>query len=357
MRKNRFPGLKVAAACWRPLLVAALTAALSACGGGGGSSSSSNAPALGQALGPPTAGATLANSTTEASEGSKAMVAGADAMVTQYGAMTGFAALLGAPVGMQASPAEASAHVLSAPTPAAAGTATPLAAQAVTCGDFVDMPCTGGVTMDTSIAVDATAIVAGDYADIRFTKVSGRLQGRSTVLDGHLRIDFLTAVSANSTQLTSLSVLLTMDAFNGSVNGNAFGPITQVARLDIDSNGAGTLTAAGATFAGMSGVTVTSSGNYAVASGRVRIAYWGNAGQYVDLNLTNWRVAGGRPQVGSTASVAAAVGSATLRVTASSQTTVVYAVSLTAGGSTLTYVVTATYPTGGGAPTYSTVRG
>jgi hypothetical protein len=337
---------------WRPLAAAALAVALSACGGGGGSSSSDSGTAQGKAVGPPATGATLANSTTEASEASKAMVAGADAMITQYGTMTGFAALLGAPVGLQASPAEATAHVLAAP---AEGTARPLAAQAVTCDDFVDSPCSGTVTMDTSIAVGATSIAAGDYADIRFARVSGRLNGRSTVLDGRLRMDFLTPVAASST-LKSLSVLLTLEGFNGSVNGNTFGPITQVAQLDIDSVGVGTMTAAGATFAGMSGVTINSAGNYTVASGKVRIAYWGNANNYVDLNLSNWRVVGNRPQVGSTATVTAASGSVSIRVSSSSQTTVVYAVTVTAGGSSLSYVVTATYPASG-APTYSAVRG
>jgi hypothetical protein len=129
--------------------------------------------------------------------------------------------------------------------------------------------------------------------------------------------------------------------------------------LEIDSNGQSTLTVGGGRYTGVSGVTYSGPDNYSIAHGQVRVGHWADSGAYVDISLTNWRVIGGRPAVGSQAVVSSgpgpSTGSAAIGVIASSPTSVVYSVAFTIDGVATIYIVTATYPPGSGAPTYAAV--
>jgi hypothetical protein len=179
--------------------------------------------------------------------------------------------------------------------------------------------------------------------------------GRHLTLDGHMRIDFLSVVDLNATQFPGLDLKLTLDGFGGSVNGQNFGPVFDASRLQIDTQGLTTLTAGGASYTGMAGLSVTGSGSYVIGSGRVRQGYGSDANRYVDLTLQNWQVVGGRPAVGSQAVIGAGDGSITVQVTASRADSVVYAVTVNVGGATSRYIVTASYPAGGTAPSYAAV--
>jgi hypothetical protein len=321
---------------WLPrLLPAALTALLVACGGGGDSGGA--APA--SVAGPPSTGAVLANSSNEAAK--SAVVAGADAAVAQAGALSGFSAVFGTPIAAHQSPAATRKRAL--------------AVIASTCDDWVDLPCSGSATVDTNVPRTATVVNAGDYLDVRFTSVSGLLLGNSVLLNGRMRMDFQSAFDPLMTQFPGLNLLLTLDGFSGSVNGKLFGPVTDLAKLQIDSQGAGTLTAAGARYTGLRGVTTTGPGDYTIAAATVRTSYWADAGRYVDLSLANWHVAGARPAVGSQATVSAAQGSMVITVAASTTASVVYTVSISSPTGNASFLVTATYPLGGGAPVYTAV--
>lgn len=334
-------------------LTAAFTAALVACGGGGGGSSASSVTA------PPSTGATLTNSSTDASQSAQAVVAGAGAAAARVGSMSGVSAVFGAPVGTQSA---TRAHALGAPSEAAPGAAAAqrkraLAVATLGCAELVDPPCTGSATSDTNITANATGIVPGNYFDLQFAALSGSLFGKSVVLNGHMRIEFLSALAFNATTFPGLDLQILLDGFNGSVGGVPFGPTSDLARLQINAQGLSTVTAAGITYIGLNTVTLSGNGNYSVGDATLRLSHWSEPSRYVELHLVNWTVTSGRPGVGSTATVSAAVGSIAINVTSTSSTNVVYAVGITAGNATTPYIVTATYPAGGGAPSYGVVPG
>lgn len=330
-RTTRMP-----AAPWRlHLLATATVALLAACGGGGGGSDDS---AASEVVGPPTVAATLVNTASEAQQSASTAAAGADTAVQRFSAMNAFSAFLGEPV----------VPLSAAPR----GQKQALAVQTASCIDLLDPPCTGSALVDTSVADGATLVNPGDWVDIRFQSLSGTLFGAQLAFNGHLRMDFLSSLNLNATSFSGLDMKLSFDGLGGTVNGAAFGPVSDVFRLQINAQGASTITAGGASYSGLSGVDITGSGTYAIEGGTVRLGYWGDAGRYVDLGFQNWRVAAGRPAVGAMASIGSGQGSASLQVTASGTATVVYAVTLNAGGNTTAYNVTATYPAGGGAPTY-----
>jgi hypothetical protein len=322
-------------------LAPAAAALLVACGGGGGDGTS---PAD-QVAGPPTTAATLVGSSTDASQSARAAVASADAAAARARSLSGLSALLGQPVG--------SARV----RPAASNPREQI--QAVTtssCVDFFEtLSCSGSIVLDTNVAETATTVGPNDYADVRFQAVSGPLLGNQVSLNGRLRVDFLSVLNLNATTFTGMDLLLTLDGFSGTVNGSAFGPLSDVGRLQIDSNGASTVTAGGARYQGLSGVTTSGANSYRIGSGTVRTGHWTDSNTYVDLALAGWQVSDGRPVPGSRATLTAAQGSIDVTVASSSSQSVSFTVSITVNGVATHYLVTATYPVGGGAPTYNAV--
>ncbi len=104
------------------------------------------------------------------------------------------------------------------------------------------------------------------------------------------------------------------------------------------------------------GVSTTDAQNYNVIGGtRLRTAHWSNAAGYVDVQFTeNWIVSQGRPSAGSSAIISDGNASMTINVQSSSASSVVYAVTASVNGATVSYTVTATYPASG-APTYTVV--
>jgi len=328
----------------RRALPLALAALLVACGGGGGDGSATPAA---QVMAPPTVAAVLGNSPADAAQSAQAAVGGAAAAVTRMNSLSGLSALLGGSVGSLRLPANRQVAL------SAGRDVQALAVQTAACADLLDPPCSGSATLDTDIADTATVIRAGNYADLRFLSLSGYMFGQRLTLDGRMRIDFLSTIDTNATQNPGLDLKLLLDGFGGTVNGQNFGPISDISRLQVDTQGVGTLTAGGASYTGMSGTSVSGSGSFVIGGGRVRQAHWADANRYVDVTLQNWQVVGNRPAVGSQAVVAAGSGSIAIQVTASSTASVVYAVTANVGGPTVRYLVTASYPAGGGAPTYT----
>ena len=333
---------------WRRGLPVALAALLVACGGGGGDGSGGTGT---QVVSPPTAAATLANSSAEAAQSAQAAANGATAAATRASSLSGLSVLLGGSVGPLQLHLPATRQV-------ALSAGRDVQAQSVqteACAALLDLPCSGSATLDTNVADTATAVRPGDYADLRFSALSGSLLGERLTLNGRMRIEFLSAIDLNATQNPGLDLTLLLDSFSGSINGLSFGPMSDTSRLQIDTQGVATITGGGASYTGMSGMTVTGSGAFAIGGGRVRQGYWADSNRYIDLTLQNWHVVGSRPAVGSQAFVGAGDGSIAIRVTASSADSVVYAVTINVGSATSHYIVTASYPAGGGAPSYSAV--
>jgi hypothetical protein len=313
---------------------AGAAALLVACGGGGGGGGG-NDP-----VGPPSAAGTLSATTVEAEGSAKAAASVADDAAARANSLGSLGALFGVPIGSQASPSAARQR--------------PLITETATCAEILDPPCSGSATLNTNLPNNPTSIPAGSYFDLTFNSLSGTLFGDSWTFNGRVRFEFLNSIS-NSSNLDGVDLLVNFYSLRGSVNHEPFGPFTDAARVQIDVGGNTTLTAGGARYTDLSGVSVTGPGDYSISSAHVRIAHWPDNATYVDITLSNWHVVGGRPTVGSTASVTAATGSATLRVATTSANTVVYDFAITVGGTTTHYTVTATYPVGGGTPTYVAV--
>lgn len=338
----------VSAAFRHAAVALSLAVLLAACGGGGGGDGGAGTPQADEIVGPPTASASMANTGGEAQSAARAVVAGADAAINRVSSLNGLSVLVGSPVVQQS--------VVTAPPRQILGTARvrPLAVKTAACAEIVDLPCSGNAILDTNLADTATRVNPGDFADIQFASLDGMVYGQHVVMNGRMRIDFLSALDLNTTQFNGLDLRLKLVDFGGSVNGTAFGPVSDTARFQISTQGSLTMTAGGASYSGIRGVSMSGAGSYGIVGGTVRVSYWSDSGKYVDLSLQNWRVVAGRPAVGSQATVAAGQGSATLSVSSSSATAVVYAVAISAGATTR-YTVTASYPAGGGAPTYAAV--
>lgn len=347
------PSESAPAARRRAWCAAALASLLiTGCGGGGSGPEPPTPPAT--VVGPPTVAASIVATAAEAQAATPAALAAADAAAARVGAMSGFTVLTGGPLFHQSADGSDRRRIQSVPAP----TMHALSVQTASCAELMDnASCSGSATLDTNIADTATSIRAGDYADMSFASLSGPLGGLQVTLDGRMRIDFNSALDLNSTTFPGLDILVTFERFSGSANGVAFGPVSDAARLQVGSQGNVTLTAGGASFSGLSGVTFSSAGNYAIGAGTARVAYWSDGSRYVDITLSNWQVVNGRPAVGSQATVTAGQGSAAIAVTAASTTTVTYAVGVTVAGATSRFVVTATYPAGGGAPSYAVAGG
>jgi hypothetical protein len=340
----------------RATFVGALVAlVLSACGGGGGDGGGTPTPPSDPPLGPPATAATLSTSAADASDAARTAVSAADGLAGRYSTMTGFTALLGVPIA--AEPATPSAVHLPGTRRAAwpDGRARRLDVTTEACTEFVDPPCTGTITVDTNVAQTATSVTPGNYLDATFNSLSGLVLGRSVTFTGRMRIEFLTALNLNNPQLPGLGLRIKFTGFAGTLAGSAFGPVSETADFNFSSQGVGTLTTGGARYGSLAGVSVTGAGAYTINTGDVRRGFGASTTAHVDTHLTNWRNLAGRPVVGSSATLTAGSTSASVQVTASSSTTVVYAVSIVSTTGTRAFTVTATYPAGGGAPTYSAV--
>jgi hypothetical protein len=339
-------------AAGRSLAAVWVVATLAACGGGGGGGdpapTSSTAPS-----GPPATAAAVSNTPSDAIDLTKATVAAADGLVSRQGSLSALTALTGVPV------SSAQAGPLSLFHTAPAGMKRALAVTTEPCTDALDPPCSGTLTVDTDIAVNATRASAGQYASATFNSISGSIGGVPVSFSGGLRLEFLSAFNFNASSLAGFSMRIKLNGFAGSVGGTAFGPFSETMDLVFDAQSVPTLTANGARYGALSGVSVTGANAYRIDSGSVRLGYGSTAAGYVDVSLRGWSSRDGRPVSGSFASVDVPGWTTSVSVVSSSATTVLYDVSIVGSvpGSTRLYRVTATYPAGGGAPTYTAAPG
>jgi hypothetical protein len=326
---------------WRRALAGAAMAvllALGACGGGGGGGA---APTV---LQPPATAATLAASSGEAAAAAQGVVDGA-ARVVELSASLGQGIV---PIGGSGSA-----------SPFAARPATreqAMLRETVGCAQFIDIPgCTGSVTIDTNLSQDATSAGPGTYIALTFGNVSASSGGQSLSINGTLRVDFLTPFDFNSLSAANQRFQFGFDGFSGSSNGVAFGPFSLLALVEFDAQEVSTITIDGARLSRLENAQVSDAANYALNNVALRRAAWSSATAYVDYGFANWSVVGARPTAGSSASASAGGNSIGVTVASSSSTTVVYAVVITVDGVASGYTVTASYPAGGGAPTYVAV--
>jgi hypothetical protein len=329
----------------RPWLAAAgLATLLAACGGGGGGSDSAAAGPVLEA--PPATAAGLQTSSTEASGAAAASMDSAQRMVQLSASLNGSipalanggsAALSWSRVALSASRERA------------------LATQTVTCADFFgSSSCSGSLTVNTNASGSGTVIPAGTLVNMSFNALQGSFGGSPVLINGTLRMEYLSTFDANASSLAGLRAQLTFGNFSGTAEGVPFGPLTEVALLEFDGQGVGTMTIDGLRITGFDTLMVTDADNYSLANVTLRRAHWAAAAGYVDMSFQNWSVVNGRPSMNSTETITAPNSSIAVVVTASSASSVVYAVTATVNGAAVSYTVTATYPASG-APTYTVV--
>jgi hypothetical protein len=315
--------------------------ALVGCGGGGGGGGSEPPPTL---VVPPTTPATLGASTTEAAAAAQGAAQAAAKAVELY-----------ATLGQGPLPVTAQGGVMARVLSGRVLREQPQARETLTCSEFLGVStCTGTVTIDTNVA-DSGIAVPGTYVAIIFNGLQATVDGDTLSLDGTMRIDFLTTFDLNSSSFANQRMELTLDDFAGSADGVSFGPYNVRALIEYDANEVSTLTIDGVRISGLENIVVNDGLNYGLTNVALRRAVWSSATAYVDYAFDQWNVAAGRPTVGSGATISAGTGSIAVEVTASSSTLVVYAVTITLGGVSTNYTVTAAYPVGGGAPTYTAV--
>lgn len=333
--------MKIKKTIERALLILSMAGLMAGCGGGG-SDADTAAPTLQT---PPTTAATLTQSSSEAQEAVKAALTGSATVVTQRAGLDASFFLIGSPLGAAGTPVSLAGRVMAASRQQA------LAVQTLACSALLDAgTCSGSVTLDTN-APDSSVWPAGTYVVMTFNALSGTSEGSSLSMNGTVRIDFLSAFNTNATSFANVRMQVATSSVSGSVDGVTFGPETGVALLEFDAAGAGTLTIDGVRITGLDGLTVTDANNFGIVGTVLRSAYWGAASTYVDTSFTQWVMTAGRPQAGSSLSIAAGTASVAIGVTSSSTTTVVYDVLVTTAGGASRYSVTATYPVGG-VPTY-----
>lgn len=325
-----------------------LAIGLSACGGGGGGGGASLAVDE-----PPGTAATLQQSAAEAQAAVVATVTGGSIVVAQGAGLDSSFLIVGSPLGGGASPINMAGRV------ASAAREQPMAVASVGCaqtGIFEPTPpCTGNVTVDENIPTNGAVVwPAGTYISMNFNALQGTVTGGGTLsLSGAVRLDYLTSIDTTATSFANVQIRITTSNLSGSVDGVEFGPDSGVALLDFDSAGVGSVTVNGLRITNLEGLSVTDAHNYQLLSVALRAAYGSAASAAADTIFESWIVAGARPQLNSTAQVTSGSASAAISVRNSSSTTVVYDVVLTVDGRSVIYTVTATYPPGGGAPTYA----
>lgn len=345
----RHLGLGSRSAGWLGAMALALAAA--GCGGGGGGGGDPAPTFSDPPAGPPAAAATIGTSGTDATDATRAAVATADGLVARQASMNGLAAVLGASVAGMDTPVASELIARVSRSPLQHPERARILATTDPCTDYVDAPCSGTVTSDTNIANNATSISAGQYAEVTFNNISGFLLGRAVTFSGKLRIEFLTGVSTTSGSFAGMGLRIKFTAFAGTVAGNTFGPISETVDLNISGQGVPTLVTGGVRYGTVANVTSTGAGAYTIGTGTARLGFGAAAAGYVDVNLSSWRISGGRPQASSSASVAAGSVTVTVTVASSSASTVTYNVSIASGGVTKTFLVTAQYT--GNTPSYS----
>lgn len=319
-----------------------IATALAACGGGGDGGS---APPV--VVAPPTTAATLVASGAEAQAATRAGVEAA-AKAVELSASLGQSIV---PLAQGGSPLTFAGALGRAPMREQAQ-----ARETVACADFVALPCSGSVTIDSNLADTATVATPGSYIAVTFEALRATPMGMPPLsLDGTLRIDFLTSFALDATSVANQRLQLSFDGLRGSDEGISFGPLTLQALVEFDAAGNATTTMDGMRVRGLDTISVTDALNYALGSVSLRRAAWTSGTDYVDFDFAGWSVAVGRPALGSRLTVSAGGNSVLIVVTASGASQVVYRASFTVGGIQTRYDVSASYPQGGGAPTYVAV--
>ena len=317
----------------------ALCVLLAACGGGGGGGDDAG-PVL---VAPPSTAATLTQGSADAMAGVQALNSGAAAVVSKSAALD--AGSLFAPVG-------ASASALSLRGSGAREQA--LARETVGCGELGFTGCSGSVTFDFNFDPNAATLPAGSYFALTFNNLSGSFEGSAFSMSGTLRTDFVTAIDTQAATLANAQFRVTLDGLSGTADGVSFGPESDVALYEFDAAGVPTITIDGLRLSGLDGLNVTDADNYIATGTQLRFAHWTAVSTYIDIDYNNWAVSAGRPTLGSTAALSAGTsGGATVTVTSSSPSQVVYRVDLNVGGNIVQYLVTADYA--GGTPSYTVV--
>lgn len=329
----------------RTAAVLALFLGLSACGGGGGGSGAA-APV---AEAPPATAAALQGSGSEASAAAVATVAGAERLVQLSASLDSGLVPVG---GSAASPLSWSRVAL------AATRAQALATETISCSSFFGTSaCSGSVTVDTNASGSGSVVPAGTYVTMRFNALQGSAAGVPMLLNGTLRVDYLTAFDVNATSYAGLRFQLSLTNFSGTVDGVSFGPETEIALFEFDAQGVAHLTIDGLRISGFDSLVLTDAANYSLNGIVLRRAHWTTLTGYVDIRFTGWTVSNGRPLVNSVASVEVPNSRISLIVRSSSTASVVYEVTALINGVATVYQVSASYPAGGGAPTYTVVPG
>lgn len=321
-----------------------LAIGLSACGGGGGASLAVDEP--------PGTAATLQQSAAEAQAAVVATVAGGSIVVAQGAGLDSSLFFVGSPLGGGASPVNMAGRV------ASAAREQPMAVVTAACATVLDAttpPCSGSVRVDSN-APNTPVWPAGTYISMSFEALSGSLGGTAFSMDGAVRIDYLTSFDHGVVPPLNTQIRVTTNSLRGAVNGVSFGPDSGVALLEFDSAGVGSVTVEGVRITGLGGLSVSDTDNYRLLDVALRVAYGSTALTYVDTNFDDWTVALARPLPGSLARVSAGSANAAITVLSSSSDTVVYDVVLTVDGGSVSYTVTATYSSDGGAPAYAVTQ-
>jgi hypothetical protein len=329
----------------RPWLAAAGLATLVACGGGGGGDEATAGPVLET---PPATAAALQTTDTEASGAAAASIDSAQRVVQLNAGLNG---------SMPALAKGGSAALSWGRAALSVSRERALATQTVTCADFFgSSSCSGSLTVNTNHSGSGTVIPAGTYVNITFNALQGSFGGSPVLVDGTLRVDYLSTFDANASSLAGLRVQMTFGDFSGTSEGVSFGPLTEVALYEFDDQGNSQMTVDGLKIYGLDTISVTDADNYSLPAVGVRRAHWASPSGYVDVNFENWSVANGRPAVGSQVGFSAGSSDLFLAVTASSASAVQYAISAHINDVLVaSHTVTATYPAGGGAPSYTVV--
>lgn len=328
----------------RTAVVLALVLGLSGCGGGGGGG---DAAPVTEA--PPATAAALQGSGSEAGAAAVATVASAERLVQLSASLDSGLVPVG---GSAASPLSWSRVALSATR------ARALATETIPCANFFGTTaCSGSVTVDTNASGSSSVVPAGTYVSMTFNALQGSMAGVPMQLSGTLRVEFLTAFDLNATSYAGLRFQLSLTNFSGVVDGVSFGPETEVALFEFDAQGVEYLTIDGLRISGLDSLVLTDAANYSLNGIVLRRAHWTTPTGYIDLRFTGWTVSNGRPLVNSLAAIEVPNSRISLVVRSSSTGSVVYEVTALINGVVTIYQVTATYPAGGGAPTYTVVPG
>jgi hypothetical protein len=333
---NRIP-----AGSRRGLIALGLSALLAACGGGGGGG---DEPAAIEA--PPAAAAALQGTATSAGAAAAAALASAERLVQVSASLDGGFVPLGSGAG---SPAAWARSALLRREQA-------LASETLPCSSlFGTTACSGSITVDTNASGNATVLPAGTYVTLSFNALQGTVEGSTLAFNGAMRIDYLTAFDVNAVSLAGLRFQLTLTAFSGTADGVSFGPVTETALFEFNAQGVSSITIDGLRIGGLDNLLVTDADDYSLAGVTLRRAHWEQLAGYIDVSFIDWRVVAGRPAVNSVANIEVPGSRIGIIVRASSPSQVVYEVNCLINGVVSNYTVTATYPPGGGAPSYTVV--